>query len=274
MPEASCSDSAARRAAEWLVARTGVSPEWAVVAGSGLSGLGDALQNAQSFPYADIPGMPSSGVHGHAGCLFVGRLGGASVALFAGRKHLYEGVSELEVTFPARTMAAWGVGGVVLTCAAGSLEPMWLAGDLMLVGDTVDWQSLAPAGRDGRNERDEKHGGGRIGEPTLTDRLREAGRAAGIALREGVYASVPGPNYETRAEIRLLRLAGAQAVGMSVVREMRVARAVGLDVATVALLSNTCSEAPRDQPLTHAEVIEAGRCAESRLVALLRATLR
>jgi purine-nucleoside phosphorylase len=240
-------------------------PGVAVVLGSGLGAYPEAMADRVTLPYSAIPHMPRSGVAGHEGRLVVGltpkpRDGRPPrrVAAFAGRVHLYEGHDLRTVTFAVRVMAAAGVKALVLTNAAGAVNTAFAAGDLMVIDDHINLQGTNPL----IGPNDDRFG------PRFPDmsevysrRLRGIADASaarlGVTLRHGVYAALTGPSYETPAEIRFLRLAGVDAVGMSTVPEAIVARHMGLEVLGLSCLTNMAAGV-LDRPLSHQEVIDAG----------------
>lgn len=247
-------------------------PAVGVVLGSGLGALADAVQGT-AIPYADIPGFAASTVPGHAGRLVIGRLEGRPVAVFQGRFHLYEGYDPADVTFPVRVLRELGAATLIVTNAAGAVNPDFRPGDLMLIADHINLtgrnplvgvgdERLGPRFPDMTNAYD----------PELRSLARRVGEALGIALREGVYAGLLGPSYETPAEIRMLRVLGADAVGMSTVAEVIVARQVGLRVLGVSCLTNMAAGI-LPQPLSHEEVLETGRKAARTFTRLLRGVI-
>lgn len=250
--------------------RTDLVPEVGIVLGSGLGGLADDLVGGISIPFADLPGWPAATAPGHAGRLLLGHLGGRTVVMLQGRFHLYEGNHPGLVIQPVLLFKALGASVVILTNAAGGLDPSFGPGTLMVMSDHINLTGMNPLiGRnaDGLGERF----------PDLTDawspRLRAALRAAGSAehvpLVEGVYVGLTGPNYETPAEVRMLAGLGGHAVGMSTVLECIAARWVGLEVCGVSLVTNA-GAGYSGEPLTHEEVMEAGAVAGPRLAKVIR----
>lgn len=237
----------------------------AIVAGSGLGTLAERVEGARRVAFAELPGLPASSVAGHAGAFVRGRLAGVEVLVQLGRAHLYEGHTSEVVTRPVRAFAGLGVRGVVLTNAAGSLVRAWGPGTLMRITDHLNWQRATPLAR----------GEGGYGTPwdaAWGARLDAAAARAGLALERGVYAAMPGPRYETPAEIALLASLGAHAVGMSTAQEALAAHAAGLRVAGISLLANLAAGLA-DAPLAHADVLASGAAAAPRLARLLEAAL-
>jgi purine-nucleoside phosphorylase len=251
-------------------ARTDLVPEIGIVLGSGLGGLADQLEDPVAIPFAELPGWPAPTAPGHAGRLLLGRLGGRPVVMLQGRFHLYEGNDPGLVVQPVLLFKALGARLVVLTNAAGGLDPTFGPGTLMVMRDHINLT--------GRNPLIGPNDGG-LGErfPDLTEawsaRLRErlhaAGEAEGVFLAEGVYVGLLGPNYETPAEVRMLAGLGGHAVGMSTVLECIAARWVGLEVCGVSLVTNP-GAGYTGVPLTHAEVLAAGAEAGPRLARVIR----
>lgn len=260
-----------RRCAEALGTRAPFVPELAIVLGSGLGALADSAEAKAgvAVPFTDLPGFPAQTVAGHGGKIVFCELEGRRVALQAGRFHFYEGHPMAVVTAPMRLYAALGVKAVLHTNAAGALNPAHAVGDLMAISDHLNFTGTNPLL--GPNV----DGGPRFPDlsaaydPALRAQLHAAAAAEGQRLQEGVYIGVLGPSYETPAEIRAFRAWGADAVGMSTVPEVIVARHAGLRVAGVSCLCNMAAGI-LPEPLTHEEVLEAGRAAAGRFEALVR----
>lgn len=233
-PEAIAASAARLRA-------TGRVPALAVVLGSGWDGIGDVLDAALDIAYAELPAFPRLGVDGHAGVLRLGQLdapGGAplSLALLRGRAHAYESGDAAAMAGAIRTLAAIGCATVVLTNAAGSLEPAMGPGALMLITDHLNLVQRTPLLGEAGSARFVDLANAY--DAALRQRAKDAATAAGLALHEGVYAWMLGPQFETPAEIRMLRLLGAQAVGMSTVPEVILARHAGLRVLGLSMITN------------------------------------
>lgn len=243
-------------------------PDVAVVLGSGLGGVVDAFDAELEVPYAEVPGLSAATVPGHAGRLVLARDAAGRHVLFAqGRRHVYEGLSAAAVAAGVRVLHGLGVRRLVLTNAAGCLNPDFAVGDLMLIRDHLNLLGDSPL-RGGPHFHDMSE----VYSADWRDVFRQASARLGQQLREGVYAAVQGPQYETPAEVRMLALLGADAVGMSTVPEAIQARALGMQVAGVSMLTNWAAGlAPGG--LHHEEVVAAGRSASGRLAALLQAAL-
>lgn len=251
-----------------LRARFGDAPSTAVVLGSGLSGLVDVLAAPQIEAYPAL-GLPASGAPGHAGRLAVGALGGSRVALLAGRIHAYEGHDAETLVLGVRALARWGVRRLVLTNAAGGITPGLRVGDLLLITDHINLlgrnplvghnlDALGPRFPDLSNAYD----------PGLRAQARAAAEALDVPLREGVYAAMLGPSYETPAEIRMLRVIGADVVGMSTVPEVIAAAHAGVRVLAFSVVSNLAAGLG-DEALSHHDVTNAANEAGPRLARLI-----
>jgi len=257
-------------AKNYLQQRITTPPSVAVVLGSGLGAFADELDGAVVIPYAEIPGWPRSTAVGHAGKLVFGTLDGVHVAVMAGRSHLYEGYTAARVTFGVRVLHMLGAQSLVLTNAAGGINLDDGQGALVLISDHINLQGVNPLV--GANE---DHLGPRF--PDMSEaysrRYREIARAAGaeagVELKEGVYAAMLGPSYETPAEIRFLRTIGADLVGMSTVPEVIVANHMGMKVLAISCVTNMAAGI-LPQKINHEEVLETGARVRGTLVELLK----
>jgi purine-nucleoside phosphorylase len=244
-----------------------------VVLGSGLGAFAETLANRVETPYSKIPGWPQSTAAGHAGMLVEGRIGDAKVIVLAGRAHLYEGYTAQQVTFGIRELARRGVRSVILTNAAGAVNISYKPGDLVLISDHINLLGANPL----IGPNDDSLG------PRFPDMseaysreyreiAKRVGAKLGVALNEGVYAAVPGPSYETPAEIRYLRAIGADLVGMSTVPETIAANHAGIKVLGISCVTNMAAGI-LPQKLTHTEVMETGERVRGTLVKLLNAVI-
>ena len=251
-------------------ARTDLVPELGIVLGSGLGGLADEVEDAVAIPFADLPGWPPATAPGHVGRLLLGRLAGRPVVMLQGRFHMYEGNDPGLVIQPVLLFKALGARIVVLTNAAGGLDPSFGPGTLMVMSDHINLTGRSPLIGPNADELGPRF-------PDLVDawspRLRTALHAAaateGVHFEEGIYVGLTGPTYETPAEVRWLAGLGAHAVGMSTVLECIAARWVGLEVCGVSLVTNA-GAGYTGEPLTHEEVLESGREAGPRLAKVIR----
>jgi purine-nucleoside phosphorylase len=254
-------------------------PRVGVVLGSGLGALADSVEDADIIPYADIPHWPRSTVPGHTGQLHIGSLEGQPVLVMRGRAHFYEGYPLSQVTLPIRVMQLLGLEIVILTNAAGGLNKAFDAGDLMLITDHINLLGMA-GNNPLRGPNDDSLGVrfpdmSRIYDPELRKIAVGVAGDEGIPLRQGVYICLAGPSFETPADVRFLRVIGADAVGMSTVPEATVARHGGLRVLGFSGISNLVVDDPEaPAETTHEEVLDAGKIMSPRLEKLLRGILR
>lgn len=250
------SSEAAARAATAIRKRGGPhEPTVGIVLGSGLGGLSRAIENARRIPFGDVPGFPAATVGGHEGVVILGSLGGRQVVALSGRFHMYEGHSAAVAAFPVRVFHALGARDLFVSNAAGGISPKLAVGDLMMISDHLNLTGTNPLV--GPADKGETRF------PDMTDAydpafrriLRTAAEKLRVDLREGVYAGLLGPSYETPSEVKMLRMLGADAVGMSTVSEVIVARALGMRVAGVSCITNAAAGVT-GAALTHAEVLE------------------
>lgn len=245
-----------------------IAPRVGLVLGSGLGAYGDTLSGPR-IAYGELPHMPVSTVVGHAGRFSFGEVEGVPVVCMQGRVHLYEGHAPDAVVHGARVMAALGVSIVLVTNAAGGCEPAWAPGDLMLVTDHLNLTGRSPlvgANDEARGPRFPDMSAAY--DPKLQAAAREAAKASGILLREGVYAGLVGPSYETPAEVKMLRSLGASAVGMSTVLEVIALRHLGVRVGALSCITNLAAGIS-PHPLDHAEVEAIARAKRPQLTRLL-----
>jgi purine-nucleoside phosphorylase len=249
--------------------RVAIEPRVGVVLGSGLGAFADKLEGLVKIPYRDLPHMPESAVPGHAGNLCFGHVGDVPVVCMQGRVHLYEGHPVDKVVQGVRTMARMGVKSVLLTNAAGGLEPSWAAGDLMLVTDHLNLTGVSPLLGPNDDALGTRFPDMSVAyDMDLRRALKDVAAKAGIAIREGVYAALLGPSYETPAEVRMVRMLGAQAVGMSTVPEVIALRHMGVRVGTLSCITNLAAGITA-HPLSHDEVEATARARQPQLLALL-----
>lgn len=247
-------------------AAPGRQPRLALVLGSGWDGIADLVTEAIDIPYAELPAFPALGVAGHAGSLRLGRIAGREVALLRGRKHAYETGDAAAMKGAIRTLAALGVTTLLLTNAAGSLATEMPAGSLMLISDHLNIVQRTPLHGETGSSRFVDMGDAY--DTSLRDQAAAAAAEAGIELHEGVYAWVLGPQFETPAEIRMLRGLGAQAVGMSTVPETILARHAGLKVLGLSLLTNL-GAGMADETLSHAHTLATAQATAALAARLL-----
>jgi purine-nucleoside phosphorylase len=259
----------ASAAAGFVTRRTELRPRLAIVLGSGLGAFAEQLEEKTAIPFAEIPHFPQSTVPGHSGKLVIGKVAEVPVAVMQGRVHAYEGYNSEEVVFPIRVLGRMGVTQLVLTNAAGGINPGLQRGQLVLISDHINLSGRNPIAGATDNRL-----GSRFFDMSeaYSGRLRllahEAARAEGFRLDEGVYLSVLGPSFETPAEIRAFRTLGADLVGMSTVQETIAARQMGLEVLGISCVTNLAAGL-QAEPLSHEEVMETGRAVEKQLAGLL-----
>ncbi|MEQ1727287.1 MAG: purine-nucleoside phosphorylase [Vicinamibacterales bacterium] len=259
-----------KEAADCIRARISTVPDLAIVLGSGLGDFAGTLGDAVSMPYGDLPHWPASNVIGHEGRLVIGTVGGRTIAALAGRCHAYEGHDLKTVTFAVRALGLLGVKMLVLTNAAGGINTRFDQGALMVIDDHINLIGNNPL----VGANDERFG---VRFPDMSAiyslRLRavanEAAAALGVTLPHGVYAGLLGPSYETPAEIRYLRIIGADAVGMSTVPEAIAARHLGIEVLGISCITNMAAGV-LPQPLHHDEVMETARRVRGQFIGLLK----
>lgn len=265
-------------AADYIRQQTRHRPKVGLVLGSGLNPLADSVQAAESIPYHSIPNFPQPTVEGHAGRLVLGELAGATVMVMQGRVHYYEGYSMQQVVFPIRVMQVLGIETLIVTNAAGGLNPAFRAGELMLIADHINLMGMA--GLNPLLGPNDPEMGPRFPDMSqaydleLRQIAHQVAREQEIPLHEGVYIGLGGPSFETPADIRFLRIIGADAVGMSTVPEVTIARHGRLRVLGVSGISNVLQvEAHPGQETSHEEVLLAGQQIVPRLTALILGVL-
>lgn len=245
-----------QEAAAYIKEQYPTAPEIGLILGSGLGVIADLVDNAKVVPYDQIPHFPVSTVEGHAGELLLGTIQGKHVLLMKGRFHMYEGYDVDVVSFPVRVMKQLGVQTLLVTNAAGGVNTSYEVGDLMLIKDHINFTSRNPLIGPNFNEL-----GVRFPDMSeaysrkLRQIAKDVAKEQGLKLQEGVYIGLLGPSYETPAEIRMIRTLGADAVGMSTVSEVIVARHAGMNVLGFSCISNMAAGI-LDQPLSHEEVME------------------
>ena len=263
-----------RESADALAARLGgFQPEVLLILGSGLGSLGDQVEDPVIVPYGDVPHMKRSTVPDHKGQFVFGSLAGRRVAVMQGRLHTYEGWSFADVSYPVRVLRLLGAQTLLVTNAAGAVNTSFSAGDIMLITDHIKLFGVSPLCGPNVEEFGPRFPDvSAVYTPALREIARRAAEHLGIGLREGVYMYFPGPQFETPAEVRMARLLGADAVGMSTVPEAIVAAHCGMQVLGFTLCTNMAAGV-LDQPLSGEEVLSAAEEARPRFGALVRACL-
>jgi purine-nucleoside phosphorylase len=263
----------AESVAHFLLSQTALRPKIGLVLGSGLGGFADELADTKRIPYGQIPGFPRSTAIGHAGQMVIGTALGIPVVAMQGRAHLYEGYSAREVVFPMRVFGRMNIRAVILTNAAGGINLEYKQGALVVLTDHINLQGCNPL----VGPNDDRFG---LRFPDMSQAYwkpyreiaLQAAKKLGKTLYQGVYAALLGPSYETPAEIRYLRVIGADLVGMSTIPEVIAARHLGVKVLAISCVTNMAAGI-LDQPINHEEVLETGERVKGDFVALLRAVL-
>jgi purine-nucleoside phosphorylase len=243
------------QARDYLLDKIGTAPDLAVVMGSGISAVDEILRDTVRIHYATIPHFVIPRVAGHRGEAAFGKVGKVNVIVFEGRTHLYEGNTMNEVTFCARVIGRTGARALLLSNAAGAINPDFKPGQLMLISDHLNFMGVNPLA----GPNDDRWGPRFLDQsatydPGLREKLRQAAKGCDVSLVEGVYAAISGPTYETPAETRFLRNAGADAAGMSTVPEAIVARHMGLKVAGISMIANAAASS-QGRPVDHDQVL-------------------
>jgi purine-nucleoside phosphorylase len=266
------------RAADFVRAHTQHQPTVGLILGSGLGPLADAIAAPDIVATADIPHWPASTVQGHTGRLVIGPLAGRTALVLQGRTHFYEGYGMDRVTLPVRVMLELGIQTLIVTNAAGGLNPNYRPGDLMLIRDHINFPGMA-GNNPLRGPNEERYGPRfpdmtQAYDPELRALAHQVAAEAGFALREGVYAYVAGPSFETPAELRFLQMVGADAVGMSTAPEVVVARHAGMRVLGISTIANLAQTEPTPAAVvTHQEVLETGALAVPRLIQVVQGVI-
>lgn len=256
-------------AAAEIQKRTSIAPTLGLVLGSGLGAFADTFEDAVRIPYHELEGFPVSTVEGHAGQFVIGRRKGVNIIAMQGRVHGYEGFTAQQVVFPLRTMWKVGIQTLILTNATGGVNPSYDPGDLMLIADHINFTGKNPL----TGPNDERFGSRfppmtSLYTPELRERVKKIARHQGVKLHEGVYFGVNGPNYETAAEIRMIRGMGGDVVGMSTVHEAIVAKHLGLDLIGISCVTNKAEGLP-GAVLDHKDVQEVAEKSSARFARLV-----
>lgn len=257
--------------------RISIQPKVGIILGSGLNGLADSIQDAVYIPYSDLPNFPVSTVHGHVGRFVIGHLENTPVLVMQGRIHYYEGYTMDQVTLPVRVMTRMGIGNMIVTNAAGGVHPDFQPGDVMLITDQLNLMGMSGLNplmgpnidEIGPRFPDMSQPYDRI----YCDLARRVAKEEKITLREGIYAGLSGPSFESPADLRFLRLAGADAVGMSTVPEVIIARHGNMRVLGFSGVSNKAN-LDGSTVTTHEEVIAAGEVITPKMEKIIRGVLR
>ncbi len=260
-------------AARWIKERIPYKFDAAIILGSGLSHLADQIEVLSALPYTSIPGFPQSTVEGHEGKLVAGILAGKTILALKGRFHFYEGYAMEEVIFPIRVMHHLGVKTLILSNAAGGTNPDFRVGDIMLINDHINLMGTNPLiGKNNDTLGPRFPDMSQVYDAELMDAAKEIAIEMDIQLREGVYAAVTGPTYETPAEYRYIRILGGDAVGMSTVPEAIAARHMGMRLLALSVITDLGVEG-KIQKITHEEVLFAAAAAEPKITSLIKGIL-
>ena len=257
----------------YIQSRFAVTPEAGIVLGSGLGNFKDEIAVELEIPYADIPHFPVSTVEGHSGTLLFGKLEGKTVVCMAGRFHFYEGYSPVEVTYPIRVLKFLGIKTLFLSNAAGGMNTNFKVGDLMIIRDHISFFQHNPL--IGKNDNDLGPRFPDMTEPYSFELIKKAEATAdalGFKVHKGVYCGVTGPTFETKAEYKMLHVLGADAVGMSTVQEVIIARHMDLPVFAMSVITDLGIR-EEDNVITHQEVLEAAHAAEPKMTAIFKALI-
>ncbi|MEA2041439.1 MAG: purine-nucleoside phosphorylase [Bacteroidota bacterium] len=263
------------KASEFLLKNISVKPEVGIILGSGLGGLGDKIDISESYDYDKIPNFPTSTVEGHGGKLIFGKLGGKSIVAMQGRFHYYEGYSMQELTLPVRVMKLLGAETLIVSNAAGGLNPEFNQGDIMIINDHINFFGDNPL----RGKNMEEFGTrfpdmSKVYNAELINIAEEAGKAYNIKLRQGVYCGSQGPTLETPAEYKMFRLLGADSTGMSTVPEVIVAHHQGMRVFGLSIITNTDEPVDPEGETTHDEVQDVAGIAEPKMTKIITHLLK
>lgn len=256
-------------AADFISSKTKYKPEIGLILGSGLGAIADKIENAEYYPYAELPNFPVSTVSGHAGRLVIGTYQGKQVVAMQGRFHFYEGYEMNDVTFPVRVMKLLGVKTLVVTNAAGAVNTSYKAGDLMLISDHINL-----SGRNPLIGANLEEFGARFPDMSnaydkdLREQVKGIAKNLNIDLKEGVYCMFSGPTYETPAEVKMARILGGDAAGMSTAPEVVIANHCGMKVLGVSCMTNMAAGI-LEQPLTHEEVMETSEMVRETFISLM-----
>jgi len=259
-----------QRTVRYITGKTGFEPKYGVILGSGLGGFADDIDVEFTLPYNDIPNFPVSTVEGHKGALIFGKIGGVSVVAMQGRFHYYEGYSMQEVTFPVRVMKHLGVEKLIVSNASGGVNPFYKVGDIVLIYDHINMMPEHPL----RGKNDERFGPRfvNMAEPysrKMISKAKEVAIAQGVDVKDGIYLGLQGPTFETLSEYRMVKILGADCVGMSTVPEVIVARHMDMEVFGVSVITDMGEEGTIDN-VNHDEVLIAAKSAEPKVRALIR----
>lgn len=255
---------------QYLKDKTGYNPEYGIILGSGLGGFASDIEIEFTIPYSEIPNFPVVTVEGHKGALIFGKIGDKNVVAMQGRFHYYEGYNMQEVTFPVRVMKHLGVQKLIVSNASGGVNSFYRIGDIVIIYDHINMMPEHPL----RGKNDERFGPRfvNMSEPysrKMVSKAKEIALASGIEVKDGIYLGLQGPTYETLSEYRMVKVLGADCVGMSTVPEVIVARHMDMEVFGVSVITDMGNEESIEQ-VTHEEVLEAARKSEPKVRKLIK----
>jgi purine-nucleoside phosphorylase len=255
----------------YIINATGFKPAYGIILGSGLSGFADDIIIEHTLPYADLPNFPTTTVEGHVGRLILGTIGGVKVVAMQGRFHYYEGYSMQEVTFPVRVMKGLGIEKLVVSNASGGVNPFYKIGDIILIYDHINFMPEHPL----RGRNDERFGPRfvNMSEPysrTMINKAKEIAIAQGIDVKDGIYLGLQGPTFETLSEYRMVKVLGADCVGMSTVPEVIVARHMGIECFGISVITDMGDTQESVTGVNHDEVLHAAKAAEPKVRMLIK----
>lgn len=258
-----------KSAADYIKEKTKYKPTIGLILGSGLGAIADQIEDAEYYPYNEIPNFPVSTVEGHAGRLVIGNFQGKQVIAMQGRFHYYEGYTMQEITSPVRVMKLLGVETIIVTNAAGAANPKFNPGDLMIISDHINLSGSNPLFGKNLSEFGTRFPDmSNAYDKTLRAKVKDIAKSLSIDVQEGVYAMFSGPTYETPAEVRMAQILGADAVGMSTAPEVIVANHSGMKVVGISCMTNMAAGI-LDQPLDHAEVMETSERVREKFISLM-----
>lgn len=263
-----------KEAANYILKNTRYNPKIAIILGSGLGEIADEIEESEIYKYSDIPNFPVSTVEGHKGCLIIGRLEGKIILAMQGRFHYYEGYNLRQVTFPIRVMKSIGIEKIIVTNASGAVNLNYRPGQLMLIKDHINLLSANPLiGKNVDSFGTRFPDMSNAYDIELREKVKKIAKENNIELKEGVYVCMSGPSYETPAEIKMIRVIGGDAVGMSTVPEVIVANHSGIKVIGISCMTNMAAGI-LDKPLEHREVIETSKIASTKFKKLIRCIIK
>lgn len=257
--------------AKYITDKTGFTPRYGVILGSGLGGFTQDITIEHTIPYSELPNFPVTTVEGHSGQLVFGKIGQNNVVAMQGRFHYYEGYNMQEVTFPVRVMKALGVDKLIVSNASGGVNPFYKVGDVVIIYDHINFMPEHPL----RGKNDERFGPRfvNMSEPysrKMISKAKEIAVTQGIDVKDGIYLGLQGPTFETLSEYRMVKILGADCVGMSTVPEVIVARHMGMECFGISVITDMGDTQEGVNSVSHDEVLQAAASAEPKVRALIK----